>query len=164
VCKRNAGRRKLHMRKREQRAKRIMRLLTGMGVTEALGESSYGRLPAIANRLGVSKATASRDLAFCRRIHFQFIQMFGRPLMPRKDRVVWSWDWSHYGFRTSESKAAGNRKPVGKFPFSTRAIPHSEDAFCGLNASSWHGKVEGPDSGDLLSFLRLFKLRTGFPD
>ena len=102
------------MQHRNERAKRIVHLLRTRAVTVNLPESSYRKLPAITKRF--STATASRDLVLCRRIHFQFLQMFGRPLKPRKDLVVWSWDWSHYGFRTAESKSAGYIKPVGKFP------------------------------------------------
>lgn len=120
VCKRNAGRRKLHMRNRRERARRIVQLLTTLSDVD-LGESSYGRLPAIAKQFEVSAATASRDFALCRRIHFQFLQMFGRRLTPGVDLVIWSWDWSHYGFRTTESTSDGHRKPVGKFLFSTRS-------------------------------------------
>jgi hypothetical protein len=120
-----------------QRAKRIVHLLRAVTVTMDLRESSYGRLPAIAKQFEISAATASRDLALCRRIHFQFLQMFGRPLKPRKDLVVWSWDWSHYGFRTPESKSAGYKKPIGKFPFTTRAITYSDDTFGGFSALSW---------------------------
>ena len=155
VCKRNAGRRKLHMHHRRQRAKRIVHLLRRGAVSVDPQESCYGRLPAIAKQFEVSAATASRDLALCRRIHFQFLQMFGRPLKPRKDLVVWSWDWSHYGFRTAESKTAGYSKPVGKFPFSTRGITHSEDAFCGFSAISWHNKLEETRNNDPVSYTHL---------
>jgi len=154
VCKRNAGRRKLHMRRREERAERIEDLLADMSLSTALCESSYGWLPKIAQRLGVSRATVSRDLALCRRIHAQFFQMFGRPFAPRKDQIVWSWDWSHYGFRTTETKDAGYEKPVGRFPFATRETSFREDAFCGLGPSSWNAKAETTSRIDFFSVLR----------
>jgi hypothetical protein len=131
-------------------------LLRAVAVTVDPQGSVYGRLPAIAKQFEISAATASRDLALCRRIHFQFLQMFGRQLKPRKDLVVWSWDWSHYGFRTAESKSAGYTRPVGKFPFSTRALTHSDDAFGGFSALSWHDQVDEPSSVELCSLVRSF--------
>jgi len=70
VCKRNAGRRKLHMQHREERAKRIVYLLKTLPVSADSPESSYRKLPGIAKRFSVSTATASRDLALYRRIRF----------------------------------------------------------------------------------------------
>src|SRR5262252_258434 len=120
VCKRNAGRRKLHMRKRENRAKRIVRILTAMQSAPGLQETAYGWLSASSQAWEVSKATASRDFSLVRRIHCQFLRMFGRNFDPDRDRIVWTWNWDHYGFITPESYAAGYRKPVGYFPFDTR--------------------------------------------
>jgi hypothetical protein len=121
ACMRNAGRRKLHMRKRKERADRILRVLAAMEAAPELRESAYGWLSLTAETMKKSKATASRDFALARRIHGQFAQLFGRPLNPKRDRIKWSWDWSHYGFRTQESLRSGHKKPVGNFPFDTRA-------------------------------------------
>jgi hypothetical protein len=90
ACKRNAGRRKLHMRKRKERADRIMRLLAAMEAAPELRESAYGWLSLTAQTMKRSKATASRDFALARRIHNQFLKMFGRTFEPQKDRVKWS--------------------------------------------------------------------------
>ncbi len=85
--------------------------------------------------------------------------MFGRQLKPRKDLVVWSWDWSHYGFRTAESKSAGYTKPVGKFPFTTRPLTYSEDAFGGFSALSPVGVVTWLSQNDqFLSSKTKFKI------
>ncbi len=67
----------------------------------------FGWLTITAETMKKSKATASRDFAIARRIHVQFARMFGRGLDPKKDQIKWSWDWSHYGFRTYESVRAG---------------------------------------------------------
>src|SRR5215813_1811423 len=157
ACKRNAGRRKLHIRKRKERASRILGLLTAMEATPQLRESAYGCLSRIAESMNKSKSTASRDLALCRRIHSQFLRMFGRTFEAKKDQVKWSWNWSHYGFRTRESVQAGHKKPVGRFPFDTRAKV-TEEAFCGFGPSSWRAKRSDNTSsstGDLLSIFRL---------
>ncbi len=84
ACKRNAGRRKLHMRKRKERANRIVRMLGAMEVAPELRESAYGWLSVTAETMKKSKATASRDFAIARRIHFQFARMFGRTLRTQK--------------------------------------------------------------------------------
>jgi hypothetical protein len=139
VCKRNAGRRKLHRRKRHARADRIMRVLGAMdsaGATE-LRDSTYGLLAASSVELAVSKATVSRDFALVRRIHRQFLRMFGRNFDPKSDKIFWSWDWSYYGFVAPESAKAGFREPVGHFPFDTRK-QESEDSYCGFTQLSWH--------------------------
>lgn len=52
----------------------------------------------------------------CRRIRTEFTLMFGRLFDPKEDRILWSWDWSHYGFQTSESLNAGHSKAVEEFP------------------------------------------------
>ncbi|HEY3037239.1 MAG TPA: hypothetical protein VGJ66_00800 [Pyrinomonadaceae bacterium] len=106
-----------------------------------------------------SKATASRDLALARRIHGQFTRMFGRNFDPKNDRVKWTWDWSHYGFRTRESVQAGYKKPVGKFPFDTRVMA-TEDSYCGFSATSWRAKeldFQLPYARDLSSVLRRWR-------
>jgi hypothetical protein len=83
VCKRNAGRRKLHMRKRQARADRIVRLVTSMDFARAAGlrATVYGSITITitSQATEVSKATASRDCALVRRIYRQFLRMFGRP-------------------------------------------------------------------------------------
>ena len=161
VCKRNAGRRKLHMRKRKERANRIVRMLGAMEVAPELRESAYGWLSVTAETMKKSKATASRDFAIARRIHFQFARMFGRTLELKKDQVKWSWDFSHYGFRTRESVQAGHKKPVGDFPFDTRASA-TDAAYCGFSAASWQSKdlsYKLPNTRDLLSVLRSIRLR-----
>lgn len=139
ACRRNAGRRKLHARKREERANRIGLLLqlmeTDAGVS--LKENTYGWLSVVSKQWSISAATASRDLALSRQIRLQFLRMFGREFNSTKDKVVWSWDWSHYGFKTRESVLAGYKKSVGKFPFNTRSWVVEEDAYCGFNPSSW---------------------------
>jgi hypothetical protein len=88
ACKRNAGRRKLHMRRRKARADRIMRVLAAMdssGAT-ALRDTTYGLLAPASHAMEVSKATVSRDFALVRRIHRQFGRMFGRSFDPRLTR------------------------------------------------------------------------------
>jgi hypothetical protein len=139
ACTRNAGRRKLHMRKREARANRILRVLAAMdsAATTALCKARYGSLTPASLAMAVSKPTASRDFALVRRIHRQFLRMFGRKFDPKRDRVVWSWNWASYGFITPESKAEGYPKAVGHFPFDTRR-QETEESYCGFNHSSWH--------------------------
>lgn len=157
VCKRNAGRKKLHQRKRKERADRIVRLLAAIETAPELLESSYGWLSVTADTMKRSKATASRDFQLVRRIHNQFRRMFGRTFEAKKDQILWSWDWSHYGFRTWESYEAGYSKAVGHFPFDTRATP-SEEAFCGLGPKSWQPKssyLESMNTRQLISTLRL---------
>lgn len=120
ACKRNAGRRKLHMRKRQSRADRIARLLAATDSTPANGlRATHGSIVTASGALEVSKPTASRDFALVRRIHRQFVRMFGRNFDAKRDRVVWTWNWAHYGFSTWESKATKHKKPVGHFPFDT---------------------------------------------
>jgi hypothetical protein len=157
ACKRNAGRKKLHQRKRKERADRIVRLLAAIEAAPELLESSYGWLSLTAETMRRSKATASRDFQLARRIHTQFVRMFGRKFEPKTDQILWSWDWSHYGFRTRESYQAGYSKAVGNFPFDTRTMP-SEEAFCGLDPNSWRPKVptfESMTARDLISNLRM---------
>jgi hypothetical protein len=138
ACKRSAGRRKLHRRKREPRANRILRVLASMdsaGATE-LRDSSYGLLAPAARVMEVSKATVSRDFGLVRRIHRQFGRMFGRSFDPKSDKIFWIWDWSHYGFMTQESTKAGYHQPVGHFPFDTRK-QETEDSYGGFTQLSW---------------------------
>ena len=108
TCKRNAGRRKLHMRKREARAQRIRRILASMGSAQAteLRDTVYSWLPPASQVMEVSKATASRDFALVRRIHRQFGRMFGRSFDAKQDQIVWNWNCSHYGFVAPESVSA----------------------------------------------------------
>ena len=157
ICKRNAGRKKLHQRKRKERADRILRLLAAIEVAPELLESSYGWLSVTADTMKRSKATASRDFQLVRRIHNQFRRMFSRTFESKKDQILWSWDWSHYGFRTRESYQAGYSKAVGHFPFDTRATP-TEDAFCGLGPDSWQSKMSythGLSTRQLIAGLKL---------
>jgi hypothetical protein len=139
ACKRNAGRRKLHRRKREARADRIAGMLASPHSTGAaeLLKAKYRSLTPASLAMAVSKATASRDFALVRRIHRQFLRMFGRNLDAKRDRVVWTWNWDHYGFITPESKAGGYPKPVGHFPFDTRR-QETEGSYSGFDQSSWH--------------------------
>jgi hypothetical protein len=136
ACKRNAGRKKLHQRKRKERADRIVRLLAAIEAAPELLESSYGWLSLTAETMKRSKATASRDFQLARRIHSQFTRMFGRRFEVKTDQILWSWDWSHYGFRTRESYQAGYKKEVGNFPFDTRK-QETEDSYGGFNQLSW---------------------------
>lgn len=138
ACKRNAGRRKLHMRKRHARAERIGGILISMDAAPApeLRDSVYGWLTPVARAMEVSKATASRDFALVRRIHRQFARMFGRSFDPKRDRVVWDWHWSHYGFVAPESRQAGYKRPVGQFPFDTRK-QETEESYGGFTQLSW---------------------------
>ena len=79
--------------------------------------------------------------------------MFGRTLDVKKDQIVRTWDWSHYGFRTRESYQAGHLKSMGHFPFDTRAAC-SEEAFCGLGPNSWQTKdshAEGLSTRQLIA-------------
>jgi len=157
ACKRNAGRKKLHQRKRKERADRIARILAAIEAAPELLESSYGWLSLTAQTMKRSKATASRDFQLVRRIHTQFCRMFGRRFEVKTDQILWSWDWSHYGFRTRESYQAGYSKSVGHFPFDTRATP-SEEAFCGLGPNSWQPKrspFDNMNARQLISTLRL---------
>lgn len=146
------------MRKRRERADRIVRLLAAMDTAPELRDSAYGWLTIASQTMKMSKPTASRDFALARRIHAQFARMFGRPLTPEKDQVVWSWDWAHYGFRTPESWAAGHRKPVGHFPFNTREPYTNEENYCGFNQRSWQvaeSHFGGWNAKDLRSAFRL---------
>jgi hypothetical protein len=151
-CKRNAGRRKLHMRRRAARADRIVRLLRAMEAAPELRESAYGWLRETAETMQTSRASASRDLALARRIQGQFARMFGRPFNPTQDRVKWSWDWSSYGFVTRESIRSGHKRPVGKFAFNTRSKPTDEE-FCGFGPASWYG-AKSLSARDIISALR----------
>jgi len=139
VCKRNAARRKLHRRKRQARADRIMRILGSMDSAGpmALRDTTWGLVAAGSVELEVSKSTVSRDFALVRRIHRQFGRMFGRNFDPNSDKILWSWDWSHYGFIAPESAKAGYRDPVGHFPFDTRK-QETEECYGGFNQLSWH--------------------------
>lgn len=154
ICKRNAGRRKLHMRMRKARADRILRVLAAMQSAPELRESAYGWLSLAAQTMKKSTATASRDFALARRVHGQFARLFGRELDPTRDQIKWSWNWSHYGFRTRESVGAGYKKPVGNFPFDTRAEV-TEDAYCNFGPRSWIPEHSFSNPRDLLSTLRL---------
>lgn len=138
ACKRNAGRRKLHMRKRKARADRIVRLLHAMDSANAteLRDGENGWITITAQAMEMSKATASRDFALVRRIHRQFSRMFGRSFDSKRDRVIWSWNWANYGFITEESRWAGYSKPVGHFPFDTRR-QETEECYCNFNQLSW---------------------------
>ena len=138
ACKRNAGRRKLHRRKRKARADRIVRVLHAMDSANAteLRETAFGWVTITAQSMEMSKATASRDFALVRRIHRQFTRMFGRNFDPKRDQVVWLWNWENYGFITPESRAAGYSKPVGHFPFDTRK-QETEESYCNFNQLSW---------------------------
>jgi hypothetical protein len=155
VCKRNAGRRKLHMRNRKARANRIIRVLNVMSAIPELRETAYGWLTLAAETTKMSKATASRDFALARRINAQFVRLFGRTFEPKTDQIKWCWNWSHYGFRTRESLQAGYRKPVGNFPFNTR-VNATEETYQGLGPNSWRRTLttRAPTT-DLLSHLRL---------
>lgn len=126
------------MRMRKARADRIVRILASIDAANAteLRVSAYGWLTITAQAMNLSKATASRDFALVRRIHRQFARMFGRSFDPKKDKIVWSWHFDHYAFKTPESKAAGYTKPVGHFPFDTRKR-EIEDSYCGFNQLSW---------------------------
>jgi len=139
ICKRNAGRRKLHRRLRKARAERILRVLAAMDSADAIAlrDTTYGLLAPAAQAMEVSKATVSRDFALVRRIHRQFARMFGRNFDPKRDKIFWNWDWSHYGFIAPESAQAGYREPVGHFPFDTRK-PETEESYCGFTQLTWH--------------------------
>lgn len=139
ACKRNAGRRKLHMRRREARANRIVGMLAAADSAGApeLRKAAYRSLTLASRSTEVSKPTLSRDFALVRRIHRQFAPMFGRTFNPKRDKIVWTWNCAHYGFITPESKAEGYRKPVGHFPFDTRK-QETEESYCGFSQSSWH--------------------------
>src|SRR4030095_13351249 len=97
---------------RKARADRIVRFLASKNSTHATKlRAAYGCVTITSRAMEVSKATASRDLALVRRIHRQFVRMFGRNFDAKRDRVVWTWNWAHYGFITPESRAAGHPKP-----------------------------------------------------
>lgn len=141
ICKRNAGRRKLHRRKREARADRILRILTSMDKANAteLRDTTHGWLSPASKAMQVSKATASRDFALVRRVHRQFARMFGRSFDPKLDRIVWAWNWEYYGFIAPESMDAGYKQPVGHFPFDTRKR-ETEEAYCQFTQLSWYNE------------------------
>ena len=65
ACKRNAGRRKLHMRKREARANRIVAMLATPHSAGApqLCKAKYGSLTVASVAKDLSKTTLSRDFA-----------------------------------------------------------------------------------------------------
>jgi len=131
-------------------------MLSAMEAAPELRESAYGWLSLTAETMKRSKATASRDFALARRIHGQFGLMFGRPFNTRQDRIKWSWDWSHYGFRTPESLRSGHKKPVGSFPFDTKADV-TEAGYGGFGPKSWQsGRVDlrSASTHDLVSLLR----------
>jgi hypothetical protein len=156
ACKRNAGRRKLHRRKREVRAERIVRILSSMDSAQItqLRDKPYGLLSAAAEAMEVSKPTASRDFAVVRSIHRQFGRMFGRSFDAKQDQIVWNWDCSHYGFATPESVNAGYAKPVGYFPFDTRK-QETEESYCGFTQLSWYNEhfISRLSTRDLIRFL-----------
>ena len=108
----------------------------GTLTTSRFLSNSHADTHETANRLPYS-AQKSCDFALVRRIHRQFGRMFGRNFDPKRDRVVWDWHWSHYGFVAPESKQAGYKKPVGHFPFDTRK-QESEESYCGFTQLSWH--------------------------
>jgi len=139
ACRRNAGRRKLHMRKRKDRSERIIRLLTAMQAAPVLSDSAYGWLAVASEVFGTSKATTSRDFALARRINRQFVRMFGRNFDSKKDGIIWTWNWAHYGFITTESRKAGYPEPVGHFPFDTRRQETEED-YCDFTQLSWQNE------------------------
>jgi len=166
AAKRNAGRRKLHMRKRKARANRIVGVITAMQSAPELCDSAYGWLTVASQVMNVSKATASRDFALVRRIHRQFGRLFGRTFDPVKDRIVWTWNWEHYGFITLESRRAGYPKPVGHFPFDTRKL-ETEESYGGFNQLSWQNSnfISQMSTRDLIrslnwSLTRVARLRS----
>jgi hypothetical protein len=118
ACKRHAGRRKLHIEKRKVRAERIGRLLPQVATSGFLRRCEYGCVSDIAEEFKVGRATASRDLALCRRMldehkrvtGFDFDGLF-------EEIIVFSWDYASYGFRVEDKEV------VGRFPFSTRPKP-----------------------------------------
>ncbi len=131
-----------------------------------LRDTAYGWLSVASQAMEVSKPTASRDLALVRRIHRQFVRMFGRPFNPERDRVVWSWNYDYYGFITAESKRAGYPKPVGRFPFDTRK-QETEESHQGFNQLSWQNSnfISQMSTRDLIRALgwsvdRLARLRS----
>jgi len=116
ACKRNAGRRKLHMRKRKERADRIVGVLNAMEAAPELRESAYGWLTLTAKTMKKSKATASRDFALARRIHAQFARMFGRSLEPQ-DQVKWSWELVALRVPYSRERSSRQQETSRPFPF-----------------------------------------------
>jgi hypothetical protein len=118
--KRAAGRRKLNISRRKARAERVKELLSDMlgvaprQVATLLRSGAYGATRCAAGGLKVSEATASRDLALCHRLLAEFEGLFEREFsFLLGDEVIWSWDYSSYGF-----KEDGSKKVVGEFPFS----------------------------------------------
>jgi hypothetical protein len=77
------------MQKRQARADRIVRLLAATDSTHAteLRATAYGWITITSQAMEVSKATASRDCALVRRIHRQFLRMFGRNRKAKAARV-----------------------------------------------------------------------------
>jgi hypothetical protein len=151
------------MRKRERRADRIVRMLASKDFTSALElrKTPYGLLNRASEAFDVSKPTASRDFALVRRIYRQFPRMFGRKFDPKCDKVVWKWNWAHYGFITWESKTKGHKKPVGHFPFDTRK-QETEECYGGFDQSSWHRKtlISQMSTRDLIrTYSRVLKMR-----
>jgi hypothetical protein len=148
----------------DTRELRIVRVLHAMDSANApeLRETAYGWITITAQAMGMSKATASRDFALVRRIHRQFARMFGRSFDPKRDRVVWGWHWSHYGFVAPESKQAGYKKPVGHFPFDTRK-QETEECYGGFTQLSWHnGHLASQlSTRDLIRVLTPFYRRQG---
>ncbi len=123
--KRHAGRRKLHIKRRSARAERIRELLSDMlgqqWESEMLRHGEYGATSLTAEGFEVSLATASRDLAICRRILAEFRELFGREFDPSSDEIVWTWDYANYSFQIGGKRVKGARR----FPFSTRVSPYA---------------------------------------
>ncbi|MDQ3817732.1 MAG: hypothetical protein M3362_08585 [Acidobacteriota bacterium] len=118
--KRQAGRRKLHIRKRAERAARIERLLAVMPTDENMRVGSYGWTRDVAQVLEVSEPTASRDLRLCRAILNKFEELFEREYDPETDSIKWGWDYASFSFRTPETVGARHEAWVMAFMFSTR--------------------------------------------
>jgi hypothetical protein len=143
------------MKNRKARADRVVLILRCMHDAPELRDHCYGWLEMAAKNMKKSRATASRDFALCRRIHTQFLRLFGRTFNPGRDTIGWTWDWSHYGFITQESVNAGHTKPVGRFPFDTRDVLTDEQSYCGFSPQSWLPTVASdPHGSNLLSRLR----------
>jgi hypothetical protein len=115
ACKRHAGRRKLHIEKRKVRAERIGRLLPEVATSGFLRRGEYGCVTDIAEEFKVGVATASRDLALCRRMLDECKRVTGIDFDGLfEESIVFSWDYASYGFRVEGDEV------VGRFLFSTR--------------------------------------------
>lgn len=123
ACKRQAGRRKYHIKLRQKRAERVAAVLALVAEMKTLRDGDYGTVSYVADEMGVSLPTASRDVKLCRRMLIEFFTLFLREFKNGTDRVVWIWDYSAYGFvQFGMVRENLKQKEIrGRYPFTTRS-------------------------------------------